>query len=183
MSPTWTSNERKICERLDRAAASPAVRHMVDDITISVERQLIADPKAQLAWCTVPLEAFFGVPSEIRSCWLFVLRAGCITGAERHPNSVQRFMTIRGRADMQTWDGTAWRSNYLRGGAVAVEERWLSIPTNCWHKPVIDASANWTVLSFHTATPEDLIEERAVDDSAPDAGSNTSEVYHGRHAR
>jgi hypothetical protein len=46
-----------------------------------------------------------------------------------------------------------------------LERRWISIPPNVWHRPVVGANADWTVVSFHTVAPEELIEER------PDRGS------------
>jgi hypothetical protein len=83
---------------------------------------------------------------------------------------------------MQTWD-RHWRQNPLRSDPrAAVEERWLSIPRNVWHRPRIGPHADWMVISFHTAGAADLIEERARDDENPDAGS-TSEAYAGRRSR
>ena len=50
-----------------------------------------------------------------------------------------------------------------------LERRWISIPTNVWHRPVIDAAADWAVVSFHTVPAEELIEERP--DESRDAGT------------
>src|SRR5437773_1534097 len=41
-----------------------------------------------------------------------------------------------------------------------MECRWISIPRNVWHRPVVGAEADWVVVSFHTVTAEELIEER-----------------------
>ena len=41
-----------------------------------------------------------------------------------------------------------------------VERRWISIPPNVWHRPVVGKDADWVVLSFHTVPAEELIEEK-----------------------
>jgi hypothetical protein len=92
-------------------------------------------------------------------------------------------MSLRNEADMQTWDGKRWVSHLLTSREDArFEERWLSIPANTWHKPVMGAR-DWTVVSFHTASPTELIEERAADDEYPGAAAKTSERYATRRAR
>src|SRR5262245_42027761 len=105
----------------------------------------------------------------ILSSWVFVLRAGTTSGAERHPNSHQRVMSYRGTADLQTGNGERWVSNILSSERAALlEERWLSIPIHVWHKPVMSAH-NWVVVSFHTALERELIEERG--DPAAEEGT------------
>ena len=88
------------------------------------------------------------------------------TGAERHPNSHQRMMTFEGSGDMQTGDPGQWQSNVLVSDPDApLEQRWISIPQNVWHRPVVGADADWTVVSFHTVPAEELIEEKPDDNS------------------
>ncbi len=82
---------------------------------------------------------------------------------------------------MRTWNGERWVSNVLRSDA-RFDERWLSIPVNVWHRPVM-GDTDWTVVSFHTAADDALIEELALDDEHPDRGSRAAEAYAGRVAR
>ena len=135
-------------------------------------------------------QSFVDVPSTLRSAWIFVLRAGTVTGAERHPNSIQRVMSFRGSADLQTWEenpalnsgaGGKWKSNPLGRGDGA-STRWLTIPENVWHRPVVDPLDDWIVVSFHTAFADELIEERAGDDEHPDRPASQT-LYAGRSAR
>jgi len=42
--------------------------------------------------------------------------------------------------------------------AAPLEQRWISIPLNVWHRPVIGKDADWVVVSFHTVPVEELIE-------------------------
>ena len=99
--------------------------------------------------------------SGVRSAWVFVLRAGADTGAERHPNSHQRMMSFEGSGDLQTGEPGEWQSNVLISEPeTPLEQRWISIPRNVWHRPVVGRDADWAVVSFHTVAPDELIEER-----------------------
>ena len=121
-----------------------------------------------MAWEPIPLTVYGGaVPDAIKSSWVFVLRASANTGAERHPNSHQRMMSFQGSGDMQVQAGSSapnnegWQSNMLISDPDApLEKRWISIPQNVWHQPVISKEADWVVVSFHTVPAEELIEER-----------------------
>jgi hypothetical protein len=152
--------EHLTLEALDRAWRAAGVHPIIEAIASRVEERLARDPGASLAWEPVPLATYAGsLPPGIESSWIFVLRAGITSGAERHPNSHQRVMSLRGRGDLQTWDDGVWTAHVLESDAArALGERWLSIPVNVWHKPVMGDS-NWVVLSFHTASDETLIEE------------------------
>src|SRR5262245_49622570 len=68
------------------------------------------------------------------------------------------------------------------GSQFPLDARWLSIPKNVWHRPVM-SGRNWVVVSFHTVPADSLIEELAADDSDPDAWLGRSETYAGRSAR
>jgi len=41
-----------------------------------------------------------------------------------------------------------------------LEQRWISIPPNVWHRPVVGRDADWAVVSFHTVEAHELIEEK-----------------------
>jgi hypothetical protein len=168
-----TKEERAILGTLDQIVRSDQVRARIEPIVERVRADLAAKPSETLmAWETVPLETFPSLPPFVQSGWVFVLRAGADTGAERHANSHQRMMTFAGSGDMKI-DATgrpnevsaeseiAWHSHVLVSDASApVERRWISIPKNVWHRPVIPNSADWVVVSFHTVAAEELIEER-----------------------
>lgn len=175
--------EENILRQLDHAIRQPLAAKLLAAVANDVDESLEVDPNTRLAWNSVPLSVYSELPAGIASSWIFALRADCSSGAERHPNSVQRFMSYRGSADMQTWNGATWVSHVLRSEPDApFEQRWLSIPMNTWHKPVM-GDGNWVVVSFHTAADDELIEERPVDDANPDIGATKSELYDGRAAR
>ncbi len=63
--------------------------------------------------------------------------------------------------DVETDSEIAWHSHILASDPSApFEKRWISIPQNIWHRPVIPKGADWVVVSFHTVPAEELIEER-----------------------
>jgi hypothetical protein len=164
-----TQDERTRLESIDMVLRSDAVREQIRPIIERVRAELARKNEALMTWEPIPLTVFDrALPPEIRSAWVFVLRAGADTGAERHPNSHQRMMTFEGSGDMQTEERGQWKSNVLIGEHEApLERRWISIPQNVWHRPVVGADADWTVVSFHTVLAEELIEEKP-DDSGQD---------------
>jgi hypothetical protein len=157
-----TPEEWSRLEALDPVLRSDNVREQIRPIVERVRAELARKKDALMAWEPIPLTVFRRVlPPEIRSAWVFVLSAGADTGAERHPNSHQRMMSFQGSGDLQTGEPGQWQSNVLISNPEApLERRWISIPQNVWHRPVVGADADWVVVSFHTVPAEELIEER-----------------------
>ena len=180
-----TAAERTILVGLDQILRLEKVRTLIRPVAERVHAKLSRDTGALMAWEPIPLTIYGSVlPGAIKSSWVFVLRAGANTGAERHPNSHQRMMSIEGSGDMQVQAGSSntrgqrtaayargsgepkevgdqWQSNMLISDSDApLERRWISIPQNVWHQPVISKEADWVVVSFHTVPAEELIQER-----------------------
>ena len=160
-----TKEERSRLEALDAVLRSESVREHIRSVVTRVREQLASRKDALMTWEPFPLDLLATtLPPEIRSGWVFVLRAGADTGAERHPNSHQRMMSFEGSGDMQTGEPGKWQSNVLVSDPDApLERRWISIPRDAWHRPRIDAAADWAVVSFHTVPADELIEERPDD--------------------
>jgi len=176
MEPEMEEKESAVLSDLDRALRRTAARRAIDAMVARLEKDLAARPRAAMVWDTLPLTLFEPAPpGGIRSAWVFILRAGATTGAERHPNSRQRTMSWRGAGDLQVSAPTGgWRSHPLSGERRAtVERRWVSIPENTWHQVVV-GDRNWVVVSFHTVAAEQLIEERP---GPGDPGSSVRRRY------
>jgi hypothetical protein len=167
-----TADERARLEGLDAVVRSNELRAKIKPVVERVCAALVQKLEAVMTWEPISLETFRQkLPPEIRSGWVFVLRAGADTGAERHPNSHQRMMTLQGTGDMRVRalhdelstgpTSSPWQSNVLVSEpSASLERRWISIPPNVWHRPVVGKDADWVVVSFHTAPPEELIEEK-----------------------
>jgi hypothetical protein len=158
--------ERTLLRSLDALLRSDEVRARLHPIVERVAQSLARDPAAPMAWEPVPLSLYGGpVPEPIRSSWVFILRAGAATGAERHPNSHQRMMSYRGAGDLQAGGEGRWQSHPLiSAGDADLESRWASVPPDVWHQAVVPDAEDWVVVSFHTVPAEALIEERPEPD-------------------
>src|SRR5207249_849258 len=113
-----TPEERSLLELIDAALRSENVREQIRPIMKRVRAELARKKEALMTWEPVPLNIFgTALPREIRSAWVFVLRAGADTGAERHPNSHQRMMSFEGEGDLQTGEPEAFVAHYSRASA------------------------------------------------------------------
>lgn len=161
MNPSMDQEELAILKTLDTILRQKSVRTAIRPILIAAEAKLVEDSEALLAWEPIP-RATYGhtLLYMIRSSWVFVIRARANSGMESHPNSHQRTMSYRGSGDLQIWTGVGWRSHPLISDPEApIEQRWISIPPRVPHQAVAPQE-NWVVLSFHTASPRELLEER-----------------------
>jgi hypothetical protein len=166
-NPSRTSvEERSLLQLIDTILRRKDVRTRIQPVVVRVRRRLKDKKNLSLTWEAIPLTVFgAGLPKSIRSAWIFVLRAGITTGPERHPNSWQRMMSLEGFGDLQTGRPGSWQSNVLISEpSASTGQRWISIPPNRWHQPVIPKSSDWVVISFHTAPADQLIEERPTTD-------------------
>ncbi|MGD9345844.1 MAG: hypothetical protein PVH84_08270 [Candidatus Aminicenantes bacterium] len=151
---------------LDNALKPKSVRRKIDAIAKRVEQKLLAEEtKSDLVWEPVPLETYQSdLPDIIRSSWVFAVRARANTGDERHPNSHQYMMSYKGRGDLQIWIDEDWKSNHLVSTfGDSLESRWVSVPPVVWHR-ALGSEENWIVVSFHTASADELVEERPEPD-------------------
>lgn len=175
--------EATLLEFLDNLLHAEGVRQSLDQIVERVERRLDQDPQAAIVWEPVPLDTYgVELPPSIRSSWVFILRANTASGAERHPNSRQRMMSYRGTGDLQTRESLqhTWSSHRLTSTPDApIWQRWISIPANVWHQAVV-LESNWAVVSFHTVSQDELIEERP---DAEDAAGTVQRRYADRLVR
>src|SRR5207302_8032137 len=110
-------DERARLEKLDAIVRLDELRAKIYLIVDRVCTALSEKPEALMTWEPIPLDVFRQkLPPEIRSGWIFVLRAGADTGAERHPNSHQPMMTLHGSGDMRVCADAAsstWETNVL----------------------------------------------------------------------
>jgi len=152
-----------ILKSLDELLHPESVRKTIDAIASQLELELLRNPAALMTWQPIALSLYRSpIPAGIQSSWVFILRAGATTGAERHPNSHQRVMSYCGSGDLQVNIDGQWHSNYLVSDhSSPLATRWAFIPVKVWHQAVVP-DENWIVVSFHTAPAHELIEERSA---------------------
>ncbi|HKV45352.1 MAG TPA: hypothetical protein VJT32_11880 [bacterium] len=161
---------------LDQLTRNPSVADLVK-ASLGRVTDALQEGQQPMAWETLPLSSFgVALPDAIVSCWVFVIRPGLDTGAERHPNSHQRSMSLTGQGEFHLRSGRQWRPHALVSSADAsLERRWVSIPPNTWHRLLV-GDAPWGMLSFHTVREGDLIEERPSTSDLDD-GPTSSRRY------
>src|SRR5262245_22816805 len=139
---------RSILEHLDALVAEPSIHRRLKQVAERVTQQLAVDRGSTMAWEPLPLEIYGdALPRPIRSSWIFVLRAGATTGAERHPNSHQRVMSLHGSGDLQTGGPGNWQSHLLVSDINSdLLGRWGTILPNVWHQAVVP-DQDWAVVS------------------------------------
>jgi hypothetical protein len=167
-----SADEMSILEALDAMLGPTSVRAKIDAIVTQIEQELAGTPSEVMAWQPIPMTIYGNaISAGIQSSWVFILRAGATTGAERHPNSHQRVMSYRGRGDLQVKVEDEWHSHELASDSkLPLSMRWASIPVNVWHQAVVP-DENWIVVSFHTALANELLEER------PDGSGSCQRLY------
>jgi hypothetical protein len=150
------SEEPFVMKTLRALFQQPRASNFLAGMTHALRDQLARDDKRNMKFASIPLDIFeTKVPVEIRSSWIFVLRDGAEFSAERHPNSIQRMFSFDGSGVTQTWVDGAWRSHPLTSEK---QEVGVSIPVMVWHRSRA-TSGDWSIVSFHTASADDLIEE------------------------
>src|SRR5438128_3351899 len=98
-----TADERSVLQQLDRIVRSEQVRAQILPIVERVRAELTRKQDALMAWEPIALTLFgYALTAAIHSGWVFILRAGANTGAERHQISHQRMMSYERYRNMQT---------------------------------------------------------------------------------
>jgi hypothetical protein len=145
-------------------------------VLFRVESALAAHPDHRQAWEPMELSSLrFDAPVGVRSCWVFVFRAGAKFGPERHPNSHQRTVALSGAALFEVLAEETWSPWPLSATAEEPHARSaISIPPGVWHRIRV-GPRNLVCVSFHTVPAEELIEETPVGD---DLSVTKERLYH-----
>ena len=154
--------ETELMSLLADRIAAPQIQALLGGLDVGLKRALAEGPTEEKStFSAIPLNLYGELPDGIRSSWLFHLREGLSHPPERHPNSIQRMFAFDRPGWFDWWDGGRWVSQLLKPG-----DAGLSIPANTWHCMPAQPTA-WTVVSFHTAKADELIE--IVGDPTSDA--------------
>jgi hypothetical protein len=152
--------EQALLRQLESVLEGQPARPAIDAAIAESKRQLDADRQRPAGSVQVPLSVYGpNFPSVIKSCRVFVLRAGSEFKIERHPNSHQRVLSLAGSGKIRVFEKSTPRDVSLRSDMTgSLEVRWASLSENIWHQPV-SGNKDWVVLTFHTASEKELIDE------------------------
>ena len=166
----------QVAAKLSHLLNSSRQRDVIAPALARVERSLTDHPDQPQAWEPLTLGALpFKVPPGVRSCWVFVLRAGALFGAERHPNSHQRTVALSGDALFELFIDDSWSQRPMRAkNSEKDSASAVSIPPSVWHRITV-GHMNFVSMSFHSVPAEQLIEETPVGE---DLSVTTQRLYH-----
>jgi hypothetical protein len=152
--------EKTFLRKLEGVLERRPTRIAIDAAISEAKGQLDADRQSQVGSVQVPLsECGQSLPADIKSCRVFVLRAGSEFQTERHPNSHQLVLSLEGTGKIRVFEKPTPRDVFLRSDMHGpLELRWASLSENIWHQPV-SGNEDWVVLTFHTASEMELIDE------------------------
>ena len=105
-------------------------------------------------WATIGLQNVAGIPTEIRSAWIFALRAEHWSGEHYHPNSVQHMIVLEGHGRSRIGSTIGEMVAFGDGSA---GDPWFVIDPGVPHE-FYPEKRDMIVMSFHTATAEALLE-------------------------
>ncbi|MGH8010384.1 MAG: hypothetical protein ACREQ3_25600, partial [Candidatus Binatia bacterium] len=101
-------NDDPVLAKLTALLDEPSVKRKLAPMLARVENALASRPDEPQSWEPVALDLFgIALPNSIKSCWVFVLRADALFGAERHPNSHQRTVALSGSAMFEVFQDHA----------------------------------------------------------------------------
>ena len=138
---------------LDDAVANLVTRADVIETIGRLKSELQASTEP-FVWATIALQNVADVPAEIRSAWIFALRAERWSGEHYHPNSVQRMVVIEGHGRSRI-GSTIGEMVALGDGSLG--DAWVVIAPGVPHE-FYPEKDDMIVMSFHTATAEELLE-------------------------
>jgi len=165
-----------VAAKLSRLVNASGQSDVIAPVLTRVERGLTDNPEQPMAWEPLTLDVLpFKIPAGIRSCWIFVLRAGGSFGAERHPISHQRTVALSGDALFELFIDDSWSRRPIRATNSEKDPgSAISIPPSVWHRITV-GDMNLVSMSFHTVPAEQLIEETPVGE---DLSVTTQRLYH-----
>ncbi len=166
----------QVATKLSHMLSSSRHSEVIAPMLARVERSLADHPGQPQAWEPLTLGTLpFQMPAGVRSCWVFVLRAGASFGAERHPNSHQRTVALSGDALFELFIDGDWSQRPIRTSDSENDSvSAVSIPPSVWHRITVGPT-NFVSMSFHTVPAEQLIEETPVGE---DLSVTTQRLYH-----
>jgi len=142
-------------QKLDAAVKSLANRQTFSE-TIERLSDEINHSTESFVWSVIDLSSIDGLPENIRSCWVFVLKKDVSSGCHYHPNSIQHMVTIKGQGVSKV-GGELRRMARFGSSNDPVADEWLVIGKGVPHE-FFPEEEDMVVASFHTCEANELEE-------------------------
>ena len=135
---------------VERLLSNPSIKETIRALKIELQRS-----REPFVWRTINIKPLRdGLPKNIRSAWIFILRKDTPSVAHHHPNSVQYTVMIEGKG--KAIIGGAHKELKLFD-PTQDGKTWLVIGNNTPHK-FFPEGQDMVVISFHTCLDDELIE-------------------------
>jgi mannose-6-phosphate isomerase-like protein (cupin superfamily) len=146
---------------VDLLKLNEAVEHLINQNSFSQIVDQLSDSLSHssepFVWSVVDLDSIkFGLPMEIKSCWIFVLKKDAPSGCHYHPNSVQHMVVIKGQG-MSQIGGESKRMLQFGSSNASLEDIWYVIGEGVPHE-FFPKQEEMIVVSFHTCEANQLEE-------------------------
>lgn len=153
-------SEKSLLAKLGELARAAEANSIIQEAIVKAETELRQDPSKLGATVQIPLSIFGkGIPASIKSCRVFALRENTPFKTERHPNSHQRVLSLKGTGEVRVVEeGNPWTARLRSDPDAPIEEHWATLQENVWHQPVAGPEG-WVVLTFHTAPEGESLDE------------------------
>ena len=153
-------HEQELLRKIESLLGNQRTQFAIDTAISGSKAQLDADQQRPAGAVQASLTEFGdSLPSVLKSCRVFTLRANTESRIERHPNSHQRVLSLEGTGIIKVFDEAApWTFSLRSDFDGPLESRWASLRENIWHQPV-SGNEDWVVLTIHTAAEMELIDE------------------------
>lgn len=105
------------------------------------------------------------IPNDVGMCRLVVFGKNACGSSERHPNSTQYIIALKGHGTVRVLRGKNWLTDkYGEDWGSELETRWHVVESGVWHQPFASGHENWVVLAFHSAKipVDEYMDERDV---------------------
>jgi len=121
-------------------------------------KETVGRSEGPFVWTVIePLPG--GLPENIRSVWIFVLKSGVPSGCHYHPNSVQHMAVVEGSGRSVVAGRSREMLEYANTGH-PLEDIWYVIEPGEEHE-FFPEGGDMVVISFHTCEAHELEEINA----------------------
>ena len=123
---------------------------------ISLLKRKLKQTDQAFVWSVIDAPLLSGMPGNIKSGWIFILKVGVPSGCHYHPNSIQHMILIEGGGKSNVGGNIKKMITFGYPG-YNVEDIWYVIEEGVEHE-FFPEEQDMVVISFHTCVADELQE-------------------------